>query len=69
MYRLQIQSVCGGGAGIVREGWGSQSQKSKGHPEGQETLNSQDYPINTATIPYLFTFSALSGFRVVSTSC
>lgn len=47
----------------------AQSLKREGQAEGRETSNSQECLINTGTIPYLSTSSALSGFRVVSTSC
>ena len=51
------------------EAGGAWSPRREGQAEGWETLNSQECLINTGTIPYLFTSSALSGFRVVSTSC
>lgn len=54
---------------IIRGRAGSTESEEGVYVEGQEASNSQKPLMNTGTIPYLCTFSALSGFRVVSTSC
>lgn len=51
------------------EGWGAHSRRREGHPEGRETSDSREQLQHMGPIPYSFTSSALSGFRVVSASC
>lgn len=43
--------------------------KREGCAEGQQALHSQKRPVDRGTIPYFCTSYALSGFRVVPTSC